>query len=157
MKTKTLIIIAMLVAFALVFAQPQGKGSSQSRDRLLTIKMWKLTETLDLSDEQAAKLFPLLRKYQKTMDSINQRSRKLMQELRKLVGENASDKKLLPVLNELESLNKKKAQAQDEMWNTIKSILTVQQQAKYILFEQTFKRRMLELLRKSRRPIKKGR
>ena len=157
MKTKTLIIIAMLVAFALVFAQPQAKGSSQSRDRLLTIKMWKLTETLDLSDEQAAKLFPLLRKYQKTMDSINQRSRKLMQELRKLVGENASDKKLLPVLNELESLNKKKAQAQDEMWNTIKSILTVQQQAKYILFEQTFKRRMLELLRKSRRPIKKGR
>jgi len=157
MKTKTLIIIAMLVAFALVFAQPQGERSSQSRDRLLTIKMWKLTETLDLSDEQAAKLFPLLRKYQKTMDSINQRSRKLMQELRKLVGENASDKKLLPVLNELESLNKKKAQAQDEMWNTIKSILTVQQQAKYILFEQTFKRRMLELLRKSRRPIKKGR
>jgi len=157
MKAKTLIIIAMLIAFALVFAQPQGKGPSQSRDKFLTIKMWKLTETLDLSDEQAAKLFPLMRKYHKTMDSINQRSRELIKDLRELVDKNAKEKKLLPILNELESLNKKKAQAHDELWNGIKEILTVQQQAKYILFEQTFRRRMLELLRKPRKPIRKRR
>ena len=73
------IVIMYLVLSAILFAQPgksRGPGG-QYTDRMEMMRVWKMTEYLELNEGQAEKLFPAMRNHQKEMRSIMKKEKEL--------------------------------------------------------------------------------
>jgi hypothetical protein len=75
---KNLILSVLMLFFVSVFAgqgicippevsaedrPPKKEQREKLRQRIESIKMWKLTQTLDLDEKTAARLFPLMNRY----------------------------------------------------------------------------------------------
>lgn len=128
---------------------PTKEQRDKVRKRIETLKMWKLTEALDIDETTSAKLFPLLNRYDKRKAEIHHNIRESMREMKRSLRENRTNglEKTLAMLEEnhraLQSIN-------DEEWAEMKKILTIEQQAKFILFRKEFDREVRKLISDTR-------
>jgi len=112
------------------------------------VRIYRLTQELDLSTEQAMKFFPKLNEFQKIEREFNKQRMDIIFELKALIMSNADDQKISEVVNRFEELQKEKFKKQfakmKEMWE----ILTPVQRAKYLIFEDEFNREIREMIKK---------
>lgn len=133
----------------------QGKEIKQphekTRERIRMIKMWKLTETLKLDREEAARFFALTNQYEENKRKLRgnlqediQRLRVVMQEL---IPQEREMKELLSRIKarqrDLQEMGRK--QTEEEM-----HLLKTEQQARYVLFQIDFHRDMENMIREVR-------
>lgn len=124
---------------------PTKEQKDRVRKRIETLKMWKLTKALDIDETTSARLFPLLNRYDKKKAEIHYNLREGMRELRRYLKENRKDqiKDTLAMLEEnhraLQSIN-------EEEWVEMKKVLTIEQQAKFILFRHEFDREIRKII-----------
>lgn len=106
MRIPHLLIVAMLaliVAETSARAQPRGDRKARSaqadatphatieakrdkvRQRIRALRAWRLTEALDLDEQTAAKLFPILARYDAKLEAEMKEGARLRKELRGLV------------------------------------------------------------------------
>lgn len=151
---KILLLVFIMCGFtAQGFAEPpeyQGKpATKQQRDRVRkrieTVKMWKLTKALDLDEATSAKIFPIFNKYDKRKAEIHKNLREGMREMRMSLKENRTDQ-LSGILAQLEDNHRALQSIKNEEWAEMKKILTVEQQARLILFRQEFDREVHKLI-----------
>ena len=130
---------------------PSKERMEQMRKRVEMVRMWKLTETLDLDEKTALKLFPVLRKYDEKKVELQRERYQITRKMRRVEkgseGEKVDAKKLLADMdkNRAAMVDLEKAQ-RDELGK----ILTPEQMVKYIAFEESFRREMQQMLRESR-------
>lgn len=133
------------------FDRPPTKELREKiRNRIETLRMWRLTRALDLDEKTAARLFPLLNRYDKKREKIERGIRDDMDALRSALN----DKRMSELKDILESLEDKHRELQrlnDEERAELKKVLTPEQQAKYILFQYRFKRDIRRIIEKARR------
>ena len=151
---KILLLVFIVCGFtAQGFAEPaeylDKPPTKQQRDRVRkrieTVKMWKLTKALDLDEASSVKIFPILNRYDKRKADIHQDLREGMREMRRSLKEN----KTAGLQNTLAMLEEKHRALQninDEEWAELKKVLTVEQQAKLILFRHEFDREVHKLI-----------
>jgi len=158
--------LALIVALALgggpVLAQPAAtspRGEDRSMDqerreelrkRIELIWMWKLTEELDLTQEEGAKVFPILRQYEEQKRALREENKHLVRELDRMIKANASEGELKKTIRALEENDTKLHEVQQEGFQKLEKILSVEQQAKYIVFQAEFRREIHGLLRKAK-------
>ena len=156
MKNRTKIIgkilIAVLVFFIPVIISAQDMmfpygASPKVMERIETLKMWKLTEVLELSDEQAAKLFPAMTSFRKTQDSLRQEMAKYIDQLRDAIHNNADSSEISDIISEITDVRNAQLRNESDFYGKLKEILTIEQQGKYFLFEVDFHRKMMDLIR----------
>lgn len=155
---KIILLVFIVCGFtAQGFAEPPGyldrpptkEQRDKVRKRIETLKMWKLTQALDVDETTSAKLFPLLNRYDKRKAEIHQNIRQGMREMKRSLKENRTEglKNTLAMIEEnhraLQSIN-------DEEWQEMKKILTVEQQAKFIIFRQEFDREVRKIISDSK-------
>ena len=128
---------------------PTKEQRAMVRKRIETLKMWKLTKALDIDETTSAKLFPLLNRYDKRKAEIHQNIRKGMMEMRMSLKENRTEG-LQNTLAMLEENHKALQSINDEEWAEMKKVLTVEQQAKFILFKQEFDRDVRKIISDSK-------
>jgi hypothetical protein len=124
---------------------PTKEQRDKVRKRIETLKMWKLTQALDVDETTSAKLFPLLNRYDKRKAVIHQNIREGMREMRRSLEENRTEG-LQNTLTMLEENHKALQSINDEEWTEMKKILTVEQQAKFIIFRQEFDREVRKII-----------
>jgi len=155
---KILLILFIMCGFtAQGLAEPPGyldkpptkEQRDRVRKRIQTLKMWKLTKALDIDETTSAKLFPILNRYDKRKAEIHQNIRKGMMEMRRSLKENRT-KGLQNTLAMLEENHKALQNINDEEWAEMKKVLTVEQQAKFILFKQEFDRDVRKIISDSK-------
>lgn len=174
----TLVMVLFISVFSLLcFSQPPAEGRSRGpgspvpwndespqtiekrkkiRERIGLIRMWKLTEELDLTEEMGAKLFPLLRKYDEKWIKLQKERRDLMQQLRKALEDEAtSDKELEGAMERVETNARAISDLLRQQRQELKGILSPRQQAKFILFQRRFQREIREIIAEARQ--RKGR
>ncbi len=128
---------------------PSREQKEKVRERIETMKMWKLTKALDLDEKSAARLFPLLNEYDKKRHKIERGIRKDIASLKDILKDKneAGIKKLLGVLedkhNSLQRLG-------DEERSRLQDVLTVEQQARYLIFKMEFRREMRKIISEAR-------
>ncbi|KJR43697.1 hypothetical protein MCHI_000400 [Candidatus Magnetoovum chiemensis] len=140
-------IIAGLSATAI--AQPLEKGTAgrdkekveTMREKISTIKMWKLTQALDLDESTASRLFPLLNSFDKKRAPLEVSLRENIATLKKII-ETASDDELAKSIDDIRNTNSTLNSLNEEDIAAIKDILPLRQQAKYLLFQMDFNREM---------------
>jgi Spy/CpxP family protein refolding chaperone len=155
-KLKYLIIFISLLMASQVFAQPGPGGGPEMRERMKerikTIKIWKLTEEVNLTSEQSEKFFPVYNEFQNSMMELEKKRFELLKELDELADlSDVADQKLIEKINNIESINEDDKKLKSKFLNDISSILSVRQQAKLLIFEEHFKRRMQEMIQDVRR------
>lgn len=117
-------------------------------DRLRLMRMWKLTEYLNLDEETGAKLFPILNRYDDQRLALNEERVGLLKDIKtELDKETPDEKKLGQLLTKAEELRLKMEKINQDERNELKKVLSVKQQAKLLLFYRNFDRELYRIMR----------
>ena len=160
------IVMALLMALGFsgvkVLAQPatsspQGEERQMSQERREELKkkvelIWqqKLTEKLNLTEEEKAKVFPLLQQYHERQRALRQENRQLVRQLEGMITANASEKELKRTIAALEENEHKLLEIREQGFHELARILPVDKQARYIVFQADFRREMHRLIQRAR-------
>jgi len=123
------------------------------RDRLSAVKMWKLTEYLDLSEEQAEKFFPRTREHQKEMNKLIRRRRQLYEDFQQKIDDGKVDTENVDrYIAETTRLDKALIELRAKHIQGLKDILTDEQLARFAIFNEHFRRQIGHGLREELPP-----
>ncbi len=137
--------------------QQGGPGPRHSPRQASMVRMWKLTEYLELTEEQAEKFFPRTRAHRDEMQKIREQRRELHQEfVKKIESGKVSRRNTKKFIDELHRLDLARLELRRKHMNAVEDVLTEVQLAKYATFDEHFmgqlKRRLGD--RKTRREMK---
>ena len=148
-KTSIILIILTTVINAnpkifqkLSYGSPEG--------RLEMMKMWKMTEMLELSEEQASRFFPRYSSLEKELRNISVQQRTLLIEMKKMTGEKhgITEKELENITTKIFNLEQDKTEKKQEFFEGLDQVLSTDQRAKYYGFEIWFKEEIRQGLKK---------
>ncbi len=156
-KILSLALAALLLLPVSAFAQakspaadpskPNAKQRERVRERIEMMKMWKLTEALDLDEQTAQKLFPLLNTYEEQNRQLRQKRTGLIKQMQAEIGKEKADPAALKKLvdefkkNELEITRSRNQQIDD-----ISTVLSEEQVAKLIVFVPQFEKNVRNMM-----------
>ena len=150
-KTLWLVSASLVVTAMVAVAQqndPQGppmRGPAAER-----VEQWRkvrLIELLKLDDESSIRFFNRYNKHQEELQDIQQKREELLRQLGSFQRSNAADEEIEKTLQDFRALDGKMIEARDRYWKDIRTVLTVKQFARYVIFENTFNRQLRELMR----------
>lgn len=152
-------VIPILILGGLLIAQPRSarpKGPQKGHpgQRLEMMKMWRLTEELNLSEEQASKFFPRYNALEKEIMDISKQQKELLKGLRERAksDQEISQSELDEITKKVSDLEQQKIQKKQQFFEDLDDFLSTDQRAHYLGFELRFK----EDLRKGMRDRMKG-
>ncbi|MCD6161117.1 MAG: hypothetical protein J7K40_01740 [candidate division Zixibacteria bacterium] len=133
----------------------KGPGHERIRERIKTIKIWKLTEELNLTEEQAENFFPAYQKHQGEREGINAERKELLKQLDgQTKKENADDKEIIRLLDQLENLNRQMNEKRIEFRRKLEGILTTRQLGQLVIFELRFQHQIREIIRDTQKDMR---
>lgn len=119
---------------------------------VLTIYMWKMTEEVGLTEEQAAQVFPRIREaFQARWQSAARRQYLLRFLEREIDSLSKQERALKLFLTQWEDNETQRYAAQQDMRKALTRVLTPEQQAKSLLFEEQFQGDLIRVIREIRR------
>lgn len=137
---------------------PPGLG--EGRRVIETIRIWKMSEALELNEDQAAKLFPKLMQLEASRREFHRRQRFLRNELQELLRHQpVREGEIKRRLEELERTEADFRGRERTVRSELQSILSLEQQARLTLFEERFEaemRRAIQHLRGRQRTLPPG-
>ncbi len=163
-KGLTIFILALPLIFTLISAQepppppphkpppemgkefepPEGETPIEAIE---SIRMWRLSEELKLSEEQAAKLFPKFRSLRELKREADKMRVTKIGELAELLLKKAKPEELKKMIRELRELEKKYRDKEEGIWKEIESILSTEQFARFLIFQHRFEGEIKRMLR----------
>ncbi len=135
-------------------------GPAEGRRMIDTIRIWKMTEALQLSEDQAIKLFPRLTQLEASRREFHRRQRGLRVELGELLRQRPTrEVDIKRILEELDRIDFDFRSRERAVRGELQSILSLEQQARLTLFEEGFEmemRRTIHDLRRRRQGLAPG-
>ncbi len=160
MKTLKIGAIALVLAMAVTAAaQPppppfeeNGPMRKQIREKIQTMKIWKLTEEVGLSPEQSEKFFPIYNRHQKALEEIDAQRDELVNRLERMTNSTeVPDKEIAETARRLDEIPGKILEEKTRFMKEMGPVLPLRQQAKLMVFEERFRQRLQEFIRDIRR------
>jgi uncharacterized membrane protein YgcG len=143
-----LVIAGLLAAAAVAADEPSG---TSPREMVYAYKVWKLTDLLDLSDEQMPVFFAKLKAIDDKEAEITQGEREAAMEIGRLLTEsNATDDELAQALRQLEDARAKRVAELETLRRDALSTLNVRQRCNYVVFEDRFRDEMRQMIGRAR-------
>jgi hypothetical protein len=121
-----------------------GQRGGRVRENLATLRLLRLTQALDLSQDQTSRIFPFINKIDMEKIRIQRQMSADIQELRRIINRPAaSEDEIAPLIGKIKAAQErvKKLDAESEAF--LEKNLNPVQQGKYVLFQIDFYR-MLE-------------
>lgn len=131
--------------------KPMGLGwkDKNPREIMESIRMWRMTEALDLTSDQSAKLFPKLKDMRQLKQEFEKNRMNIINDITHLLRQdNTPDKDLRAKLDALETAENNFRKQEANLKKDIASILTVKQQARLVLFQLKFDEEMRQIIGK---------
>lgn len=139
------IIVLLTVLSVLLVAQEEE--ANDPRAIIEKIRIYRLTKELDLTTEQAIEFFPRLNELQKIDKDFRAQQVEILANLRELVERRAKDSEIQQTLSRYEALFKEKVDRQLRKLKEIRKLLTPEQQAKYLIFQDEFERDIRQMIK----------
>jgi len=160
MKAKSIaaLSLGLIIFSSVVFPAVQEQDNElqerlklKTRENIVTLMLLRMTRFLELTEDQTAKVYPLMTRVEKERMVINQRIARQMQELRMILKEEEPDPEALKLrIEALKELRDELRSKDAEVEAQLKEILTVVQQAKYLVFMNVFFKELRENLERAR-------
>ncbi len=164
-------LIVLMGVSALAQQPPMGErgfghGMGMHKKNLENLRMLKLLEVLKLSEEQNIEFLARFSSHRVEMQNINERTEneveQLIEKLKAIeVGEDIKEKELKEHIEKIEKLKQERIEKRIDFYNKTAELLTTEQQAKLLVFEERFERELIESMRgfhnrRAPRPDKHG-
>ena len=144
-------LLAVIPAAALGQEEPAPSPEPRTQENLVTLKLLRLTQALELTEEQTAKIYPIVTRLEKEKHAVLKDLNVEMRSLRDLLGtEKPDEQKILASVDKVGAMRQTVRQKDEELDQFLKKNLTVTQYAKYTLFQVDFNRRLSETLDRAR-------
>ncbi len=139
---------------AMGFDNQPGRGGGLSekkreevRKKIEAVRIWRLTEELKLDENTAAKLSAFLSSFDQQRRDIVREQMATMRELRHALKASKPDEaKLKAALDKLEKNRHAMGDIRDKEIAGLKNILTTEQQARFLIFQQEFRHEMQRMI-----------
>lgn len=118
-----------------------------------TVHLWRLhqmRETLELTDEQFLKVMKIEEARTKREREIGDHFEGTLPKLREALETNASDKEIQMLLDTLARARDERRRAEDAYETDMRGVLSPRQQAKFLIFQRQFERRVREIIMERR-------
>ena len=153
---KTTLFLTSIIGIGSLFAQPgklRGPGG-QYDERMEMMRIWKLTEHLELTEDQAEKFFPSMRAHQKQVLKIRKEEKELFTPLYKKLkkGEDVSKSEATKLMNKVASFEQKKSKTRIDFVKNSGDILNPTQQVKLLMFEEHMKQQVRDRMQDKYKP-----
>ncbi|MRR09636.1 hypothetical protein EG831_06110 [bacterium] len=125
----------------------------KERKMLEAVRISRMTEALDLSEDQIAQFFPRLRKMEENRRALNRQRDQLIAELEQALAGAPKDAELKARLDRLDKLEEQKLRRELADRAGLDALLTVPQRARLRVFDQRFEdevRMMVRTIRERR-------
>lgn len=123
--------------------RPTDEQREEIRKKMEAIRIVRLTEELKLDEKTAARFFPLITALDQKRRTLLRENQDILQEVRTIMSAPSPDEsRLKAAINRIEKNHHEMMSLRDKEMDAIKRNLTVQQQARYLLFHQEFQREM---------------
>jgi len=126
------------------------KGRADRIEKLRAIRIWKMTEYLNLTEEQSARFFPRLRKNEEKIEK-----QILLDEIDRLIKEKdgkLTEQDVRKYIGKLNQINQEIVKLKTSFIIESSDILTPEQQLKCMIFDDRFRNQMMRIL--SEREVK---
>jgi Spy/CpxP family protein refolding chaperone len=131
--------------------EPDAKKREEVRKKIETVRMWRLTEELKLDEKTSARLASFLSALDEKRRGLMHERMEAMGDLRTLLKtEKPDEKKLKTDLDKLEKTRREMVELEGKEISGIRDILSVEQQARYVIFQQEFRREMRGMIAEAR-------
>jgi Spy/CpxP family protein refolding chaperone len=155
-KASLALAIALLAVFplaALAQEEPAAPApQSRTEENLVAFKLLRMTQVLELTEEQTTKVYPAVIRLEKEKHAIMKDLNTEMRGLRELLrAEKPEEPKILAAVDNINKMRQMVRQKDEELEQFLRKNLTVAQYAKYTLFMVDFYRGLSESLDRARR------
>lgn len=136
MKRRTLAAVAALLTLGLVGAAQADPNALRDkiRDRVRTIRAAKLIEVLDLDEATAAKLFPVLNRYDDAIVTVMKDTGAARRELKALIQSgNADNAKVNKLIDRMLANRDKRMKLESDRIHDVRGVLAPVQVAKIVV------------------------
>jgi Spy/CpxP family protein refolding chaperone len=126
---------------------PSEERREEVRKKIEAVRIWRLTEELKLDTDSSAKLSSLLSSLNLKRRNTMREQMEAMRDLRSLLRTAKPDEAKIKAL--LEKLEKNRHEMQglkDQELKGLKDILTIEQQARFLIFQHEFQREMRDMI-----------
>jgi len=134
---------------------PPPEKREQLRRDIENMRIWKMTQYLELSTGQSTKFFPIFNDFQKKREKLEEERGEMMRQLAEFVeSEGKHEAEIRRLMSGLVKDRQKMVDLVDEFRREAGRVLSLKQQAKLVLFEEHFKREirgMIEDIRMRKR------
>jgi len=160
---KMILLLIVLALPVLASAQPRGRGRQNMkprREQIEMLRIWKMTEELELTEVQADKFFPRLRLDDKKIQELEKERQTHFRELHAEAVKGGLEEKVLD--NKIERISEIESKILRNKVQFIKNmddLLSTDQRAKLMVFRHRFRERMETMMRdamKDRQMMKNG-
>ena len=151
--TLTLLLLFMIGTLVAQPGRPGGPGG-QYGERMEMMMIWKLTDHLELTQDQAEKFFPSMRAHQKQVLKIRKEEKELFTPVYKKVkkGEDISKAEANKLLNKVATYEQKRSKARIDFVKNSGDILNPTQQVKLLMFEGQMKQQVRDRMQDKYKP-----
>ncbi len=137
---------------------PSEQDISRVRKKLETLRAWELTKYLELNEETSARLFPAIRDADEQRLKIQAENRGLVRRMREsLEADSPLTEEINEYLDRLQQNRKEMARIEVEHMERVRSILSTEDTARYLLFLVRFQREVRERISKASQDRRKNR
>lgn len=135
-----------------------GRGGPMSEERreevrkkIEAVRIWRLNEELKLDPDTSAKLSSLLSSFDQQRRDIRREQMRTMRDLKLAVRSQKPDEsKLKTGLEHIEKNHHAMQELRNNELRALKDVLTIEQQARYVIFQQEFMREMRGMIHNAR-------
>jgi len=151
-QSRILFVLTLVSLAGLARGFQQGAPMrDRVRENIGNLRLLKLTQALDLTEEQAAKLYPALSRIEKEKLEIQKKIGPEIKDLRNLLREEgAKEGEIIAKVNKIKALRAEIRDKDEEAEALLEANLTTIQKGKYLIFSVDFFQRMGENLRRVR-------
>ena len=142
-----IVLLIMASAGALVAQEP---FLDERREQLESLRIWKMTEFMELTSEQSTVFFPKLHEFEQSLREQQKQQEILLKKIHGRLDNREQEftqAEVDQLIIDLMKLQKHILEKRQKFMQSLESDLRPEQQAKYIIFESQFKHRLMRMMR----------
>jgi hypothetical protein len=144
---RSIIWLAFLALVAGLVLEAEGTGERSPRDVIEAYRIWKLTDALDLPEEEMPVFFSRLRRIEVRRQEFDKAEQEVIEDIGHMLGKEKVDEgELKRALERYDGIRLERFKELEKLRQDAVSILTLRQTCEYIAFEDRFKREMRQMI-----------
>jgi hypothetical protein len=160
-----LLVIFSTTAFAQPATEPSGNRANRTcpptqqinrpqehreRRMLEAVRITRMTEALDLTNDQMIKFLPKLKQLEDEQRDIRMKHRTMVIQLEGLMKKGSNEKEVKIKLDSIDNLRKESLINMEKIHQELDTLLTLQQRALWRVFDENFDKEIRKMVMQSR-------